>query len=204
MDYVWYLFRFDGRINRARYWQAALIIICWMIFLGLLLLGVAYLLGATMPKSFNFGPSRIFNIIDPESWQSLSSANPTALFIQIVETPLFLWVYLATSIKRLHDRDKSGWWIVPFCMLPSLVRQFDDRLGDSDAVILLSLIAFVFTVWGFVEMYCLKGTKGTNRFGTDPLAPPDLRPGWAQQSELEFVAPGAGPSAGAHVKRGHA
>ena len=33
MDYVWYLFRFDGRINRARCWLALLIMICWMLFL---------------------------------------------------------------------------------------------------------------------------------------------------------------------------
>ena len=34
MDYVWYLFRFDGRINRAKCWLAILIIIsisfCWL------------------------------------------------------------------------------------------------------------------------------------------------------------------------------
>jgi len=49
------------------------------------------------------------------------------------------------------------------------------------------LNAFVFTIWGFVEMYCLRGTKGRNRFGPDPLAPRDTRPGWDQQSEIEMV-----------------
>ena len=29
MDWVWYLFRFDGRINRAKYWLAGLIMVCW-------------------------------------------------------------------------------------------------------------------------------------------------------------------------------
>jgi uncharacterized membrane protein YhaH (DUF805 family) len=109
MDYVWYLFRFDGRINRARCWLAGLIIISWMIFLGGVMLGTAHLLGATIPETVNFGPNLIFNILDPKAWRSLSSANFTALFIQTVGTPLFLWVYVATSVKRLHDRDKSGW-----------------------------------------------------------------------------------------------
>ena len=27
MDWTWYLFRFDGRINRARLWQALLIVL---------------------------------------------------------------------------------------------------------------------------------------------------------------------------------
>ena len=61
MDYVWYLFRFDGRINRARCWLAGLIIVCWMIFLSLVLFGVAYLFGATMPDQFNIGPNGIFD-----------------------------------------------------------------------------------------------------------------------------------------------
>ena len=74
---------------------------------------------------------------------------------------MFLWIYLATSVKRLHDRDKSGWWIVPFFALPCLYSQFGDRTGDwlgEWAAMLLGLIAFVFSVWGFVEMYCLRGT----------------------------------------------
>jgi uncharacterized membrane protein YhaH (DUF805 family) len=202
MDYVWYLFRFDGRINRARCWLAGLIIISWIIFLSLVLIGVAHLLGATLPDKLNFGPNEIFNIVDPKAWRSLPSVNLTALFIQAVETPLLLWVYVATSVKRLHDRDKSGWWLLLFFVLPGLYSQVGGRLGDSWFAEVLGFSAFVIGVWGFVEMYCRKGTKGTNRFGSDPLALPDTRPGWDQQSELEFVPHSAGPSPGPHVKRG--
>jgi uncharacterized membrane protein YhaH (DUF805 family) len=191
MDYVWYLFRFDGRINRARCWLAGLILISWMIFLALLLAGIAHLFGATMPHEINFGPNEIFGVLDPQVWRSLPKTNLTALMIHTVITPLALWVYLATSAKRLHDRDKNGWWIVLFFVLPCLYGQFgarlEDWLGDSYFAILPSTIAFVFSVWGFVEMYCRKGTTGTNRFGADPLAPIDTRPPWDQQSEVEMV-----------------
>lgn len=203
MDYVWYLFRFDGRINRARCWLAVVIIICWMLFLSLMLFGAAHLFGATMPEQFNIGPNRIFDFIDPAAWRSLPPANYTALFIQTVETPLFLWVYLATSVKRLHDRDKSGWWMVPFFVLPGLYSQFGDRLGDSWFNVLFGLSAFAFTVWGFVEMYCLRGTKGTNRFGADPLAPIDTRPAWDQQSKIEMVTLKASPPPVWRVKPGY-
>lgn len=203
MDYVWYLFRFDGRINRARCWLAGLIIISWIIFLSLVLFGVAYLFGATMPKTVNFGPNLIFNILDPKAWRSLSSANITVLFIQTVGTPLFLWVYAATSVKRLHDRNKSAWWLLLFFALPGL---FGGRLGDwlgDWATMLFSLNAFVFSVWGFVEMYCLRGTKGTNRFGADPLAPIDTRPAWDQQTEIEMVPLKASPPPVWRVKPGY-
>jgi uncharacterized membrane protein YhaH (DUF805 family) len=203
MDYVWYLFRFDGRINRARCWLAGLIIVCWMIFLSLVLFGAAHLFGATMPEQFNISPNRIFELIDPATWRSLSSVNLTNVLVQTVETPLFLWVYLATSVKRLHDRDKSGWWIVVFFVLPCLYSQFGDRLGDSWGTMLFGLSAFVFSVWGFIEMYCLRGSRRTNRFGADPLAPLDTCPGWDQNTEIEMVPHKAGPPPVWRVKPGY-
>ena len=206
MDYVWYLFRFEGRINRARCWLAGLIMVCWMIFLSLVLFGLAHLFGATMPKEFNVGPNLIFDFIDPANWRSFPTANYAALLIQAVETPLFLWVYAATSVKRLHDRNKSGWWLLLFFAMPGMYSQFgariSDRLGDSAAMV-FGLNALVFSIWGFIEMYCLKGTKGTNRFGADPLAPPDTRPGWDQQTEIEMVPLKASPPPVWRVKPGY-
>lgn len=207
MDYVWYLFRFEGRINRAKCWLAVLISICWMIFLCLTLMGIAHLFGAELPSKLSFSTEQIFNVVDPEAWRSLSSANRTSLLIYVIGTPLLLWVYLATSIKRLHDRNRSSWWMLLFFVMPGLYSQFGDRLedlfGDSYFANLPGLNAFVFTVWGFVEMYCLKGTAGPNRFGADPLAPVDTRPAWDQQSEIEMVPHKAGPPPVWHVKPGY-
>jgi len=52
--------------------------------------------------------------------------------------------WLATLIKRLHDRDKSGWWMVPFFFIPGLYEQFAERLPDSYLVLPLAVIVFVF------------------------------------------------------------
>lgn len=51
---------------------------------------------------------------------------------------------LAVAVRRLHDSDKSGWFL---------------------------LLAFV-PLGGFVLLvfYCLDGTPGTNRYGPDPKA----------------------------------
>lgn len=50
---------------------------------------------------------------------------------------------IAVSIRRLHDTDRSGWWI---------------------------LIGFVPLVGGIVLLVfmCLDGTAGTNQYGPDP------------------------------------
>ena len=58
MDWTWYLFSFNGRINRAKLWLALLVILCWMIFLGLLVVAIGSLFGAA--KSFSFDVSDIF------------------------------------------------------------------------------------------------------------------------------------------------
>jgi len=47
---------------------------------------------------------------------------------------------LAVSVRRLHDTDRSGWW---------LLISFIPLIG-----------AIVLIVW-----YCTKGTEGANRFG---------------------------------------
>ena len=122
---------------------------------------------------------------------------------------MFLWIYLATAIKRLHDRDRSGWWIVPFFVVPGLFSQFSDLLPDSNWVLAIVLVMQISWLWGFVEMFCLHGSLGSNRFGPDPLAEvednsastPPSQKGWDQQSELEIVPPSASPPGGMHVKR---
>ena len=53
---------------------------------------------------------------------------------------------LAVTVRRLHDTDSSGWWIL---------------LG------LIPLIGMVvLIVW-----WCQKGSRGYNRFGADPVQP---------------------------------
>jgi len=202
MDFLWYLFSFQGRINRAKFWLATLIIFCWMIFLAILTVAATVSLGGTAPMTINFDIDDIFGILDPASFRSLSSTNPAALFLHVIGTPLFVWVYLATAAKRLHDRDRSGWWMVLLFVIPGLYGQFEDRLGDSTAVSLLRLAAGCLTICGVITLYFLKGDTGSNRFGSDPLEPIETGPRWVQASELQFVPHGAGPPPGAHVKRG--
>jgi uncharacterized membrane protein YhaH (DUF805 family) len=66
--------------------------------------------------------------VDPEAYRSLTWADLPRLLVKLVGTSLLMWVYFATAIKRLHDRDKSGWWMVPFFAVPGLYNQFADRL----------------------------------------------------------------------------
>jgi uncharacterized membrane protein YhaH (DUF805 family) len=59
---------------------------------------------------------------------------------------LLLWPAVAVSVKRWHDRNRSGWWI------------------------LINLLPIIGWAWALIENGLLRGTAGPNRFGADPLA----------------------------------
>src|SRR5262249_14913885 len=159
-----YLFKFEGRINRAKYWLAGLIILCWMISLMLLLyMPVGYFFG--WPEELNFSLENIFAIFDPKSFQGLSRADVSLIVVNVLTRLLFLWVFLATSVKRLHDRDMSGWWIIPFFAVPGLYHQFADRLPHGYLIIFVTWPIVACHIWGIVELYFRAGTHWTNRFG---------------------------------------
>jgi uncharacterized membrane protein YhaH (DUF805 family) len=213
MDYFWFLFRFEGRINRAKYWLSLLIVVCWILFVLMVLAGLAKLVGitdhrlsigiSTVSAAWHFAAG-LFRGAEP-----MSAATLFHLLFYTVTLPVmaaFTWAYAATSIKRLHDRNKSGWWIVAFLILPSLLNTLWDWPDSPTLALLVSALALVLGVWGFVELLCLPGTHAPNRFGPDPLAPREPGPQssvrWDQQSELEFVPLSASPSPSSHGKRG--
>jgi uncharacterized membrane protein YhaH (DUF805 family) len=215
MDWTWYLFRFDGRINRALLWQALLIVALLAGLLGLIGQAIHVASGekaftSRLTLDFDFALDDLFKLVDPRAYRALASLDRTDLILKSSGLAVFAWIFLATAIKRLHDRNRSGWWIVLFIFMPGLFSQFSDLLPDANWTLPFVLTASTLWLWGLAEMFCVPGTSGHNRFGPDPLAETDDRPAsasspaksWDQQSELEFVPPSASPPGGMHVKRG--
>jgi uncharacterized membrane protein YhaH (DUF805 family) len=150
MDWQSLFFSFRGRINRAKYWLAALVFVIADAVLGL----VGWVLGNSL------------------TFQILSSVVNLAVFI----------AGIAVCIKRLHDRDRSGWWLLLFYGGPGVVVIIGlvvfwaaaDAVGMTAAwanlgLRLCLLGGFALGIWGFVEIGCRRGTAGYNRFGPDPL-----------------------------------
>ena len=213
MDWTWYLFRFDGRINRALLWQA-LLIVALLIALLENIGPIVGLLDGTRSAAklgiefdFDFGLDVLFRVVDRDAWRLLASTDSLTLILKGFGTPLFLWIFLATAIKRLHDRDRTGWWILPFFFVPNLLLHLSDRLPAWLSPV--DWISYGLWLWGLVEMFIVPGTSGINRFGPNPLTDPedDSRTtlpvkGWDQQRQIEIVPPSASPPGGMHVKRG--
>jgi uncharacterized membrane protein YhaH (DUF805 family) len=192
MDWNWFLFSFEGRINRAKAWLAAFIWFATVFsFMTILLWVIAGILRASGNDS---------HLV------STRTMPPAFYLLGLPLLVIGVWLFAATTVKRLHDRDKSGWWMAPFFIAPGLLNKLSDWLDNPLLASLVGALGFGLSVWCFVELFCLRGTRGPNRFGPDPLAPVipvETGPSWDQQSELEFVPHGAGPSPGPHVKRGH-
>jgi uncharacterized membrane protein YhaH (DUF805 family) len=137
------LFSFQGRLNRKPYWMTVVAVTVASIIVLLFILVIIR--------------------------EHLEVVGLMILVFIILYIPL-IWIVLALAAKRLHDRDKSAWWLLVFYAIPAILNIVGNRLENEG--IILYLISFCITVWAFVELGCLRGTRGPNRFGPDPLSAP--------------------------------
>ncbi|VUD59154.1 Inner membrane protein YhaH [Thalassocella blandensis] len=72
------------------------------------------------------------------------SESIVGILTLIVYIPI-IWISFAVQIKRWHDRDKSGWWV------------------------LITLVPVIGSLWALIENGFLAGDEGPNRFGVPRL-----------------------------------
>jgi uncharacterized membrane protein YhaH (DUF805 family) len=78
---------------------------------------------------------------------------------------------VGVGIKRLHDRNKSTWWLILFYLGPLIAFYGAHLLDGGTAAAVLSAAGFVILIWAIVELGALRGSIGTNPHGPDPVAP---------------------------------
>jgi uncharacterized membrane protein YhaH (DUF805 family) len=153
MDLTTLLFSFSGRINRGKFWLANLI----------------YILVSTV---FVIACIGWLGGVNPDNLFSLAGG---ALGIWAAALILFAagtWSGLATGIKRLHDRGKSGWWILLFWLGPSVLGSANSTMPDTTGAMILPFAGTIVGIWGLIELGFLRGTRGPNIYGPDPLEIP--------------------------------
>lgn len=135
-------FDFAGRSRRMEYWM----FIVFMTIVGLVLAGPLFFDAVTMDAADPLAAEA-----DPFAGAGTLSVigfSLYALFFLAIFIPS-----LAVTIRRLHDRDLSGWWYLGFIV--------------ASLVPLLGIIASI----AFLVVMFLPGTQGPNRFGPDPKDP---------------------------------
>ena len=80
------------------------------------------------------------------------------------------WAALAVGSKRLHDRDKSAWWLLLFLVAPIVLHAIG-RHAAAPGGRIVGLAGTAIWLWAVVELGFLPGTAGPNRFGPDPVPP---------------------------------
>ena len=121
------LFSFTGRVSRGSIWLLMLAAIVILVPINLVIYFVMQGL-SDQDGNLSMGPLTL----------SLLAIAYACIYVVVGI------IGVAFQVRRCHDRDRSGWFILLW-LLPIL------------------------NIWGFIEMYLLAGTTGSNRFGPDPL-----------------------------------
>ncbi|GEM_PF-3286993 len=104
-----------------------------------------------------------------------------ALILSEILIAFMLVALFSLFIRRLHDHDLSGWWVLPLpvyllCSLPNHIHWIMQRLEPKPFIPApdLPLWVDVLGIGAFIIMVALMlgtGTTGPNRFGPDPRDP---------------------------------
>jgi uncharacterized membrane protein YhaH (DUF805 family) len=110
------------------------------------------------------------------------TGNPVLALLPSLFQLIMFWPHFAILIKRIHDRNKSGWLVwalyVPliFTMIFLVGAIIATAASATGAAMTLGIITGVFGfasfcvgVWFFVEFGCMPGTVGVNKYGPDPV-----------------------------------
>jgi uncharacterized membrane protein YhaH (DUF805 family) len=154
-----FLFSFKGRFNRGKYW---LFVLLYVIALVVIIAAGGSLMLAGAEQGGLGG--------------MLFSGGLFAILLLVFIIFAFV-ASIAVSVKRLHDRNKSGWWLLIFFLGPGLLSGIGGAMNPSPvevsgAGLLFALLSLAIAIWAFVELGCLRGTVGDNRYGPDPVATP--------------------------------
>jgi len=164
-----------GRIRRWHWWIATLLItlIDYMLSIPLL-----WLLGG-----------------DPNYYWNDALPTKEVALADIIAFLATLHFSLAVDIKRIHDRGRSAYFLVPLYLF-SLALIFSqsldwsqgirwlitNQLKDSlpfEAYVLAAffVVMLIYSLWMLIELGIKKGAIGESKYGPDPLAtvtpPPD-------------------------------
>jgi uncharacterized membrane protein YhaH (DUF805 family) len=104
------------------------------------------------------------------SWTMFGALMFTfALAACLVGTALIL-------VRRMHDRNRSAWWVVVFAAGPIGLLSVGETLLEtrtsSNALLALpiTIAGLGLCIWSWLEFGILRGTRGPNRYGPEPSA----------------------------------
>jgi uncharacterized membrane protein YhaH (DUF805 family) len=161
------LFSFTGRLNRARFWLASIL----LIVVSLVLLPISALSWVLIETS----PLSLLALVAVKGWSVMPTASAGLLLVSFLYLLvsfaglLVTFASFAVATKRLHDRNKSAWWWLLFALVPLILSTIAYYTDPVEVRPILVLACLAIDIWLLVELGFLRGTAGPNRYGPDPL-----------------------------------
>lgn len=160
MSTTQWLFSFYGRIGRGRWWAGIAATLTGIVATVLVLTLISEIIARML------GP-------DPSIYGVIYNLGYA---IGIGAMVLFIYVYTALSVKRLHDLDFSGWWIILphglFFIGAGMLGAVSERSGafDQGTATVLWFFGLVLMIGPALCLGSLPGKAGIIRPGADPRA----------------------------------
>ena len=152
-----------GRINRSTYWLKGILLlnVIWVaIWIGLFAIAILQARNSVnLPYGIEFIDS-IPYLIEHIAYD-LDDEYMWLVLFAIASWFIYIWNGFAIIVKRLHDRDKSAWWILLWMAI--------SVIGGA---VTFGIASIAVAIWSFVELGCLAGTPGPNRYGYYSYAQP--------------------------------
>jgi uncharacterized membrane protein YhaH (DUF805 family) len=148
------MFSFEGRLRRQDFWICTLILwgVSIVSFVACFSVAFAPLMALGMDAEKTGG-----QIDDAAALAAMMPFIPVILIFGLLQLAM-IWPSTAIQVKRLHDRDQSGWMV--------LIIIFGRLLGWIPLLgVIPALGAFLF--W-LINLGILEGTPGPNRYGQSP------------------------------------
>jgi uncharacterized membrane protein YhaH (DUF805 family) len=167
-----YLFGFNGRINRAKWWIFALIAIVYTVIIQYVVMRniavtfIIYLL-LQVPLWYVAVAVNIKRLHDRNKgaiWALLFPGIP--IVISAYTTYLSWGAYAAVSAMSQATTQEE----MQAAATAAQEAAQGMMAGMGSMYWVLLIIELVAVVWAIVELGCLKGTTGDNQYGPDPLA----------------------------------
>lgn len=139
-SFTWFFLSLRGRISRQEYWLG---------YFGVIILYIV-LINVLTPVFVDWQrPYR--------TWWYRDELDAAMAWPKVWLAAAFTWPMATLYVKRLHDMNMSAWWLISMPFLSWLAST-------------LNASALQYTMWACIfGLGMLPGTRGDNRFGSDPV-----------------------------------
>ncbi len=133
-------FMWDGRATRKEYWKVVLKLVGSIVLVGIITVGLV-----------------------------IADVNGKVVFtLTFLSSAILGLCSIPVSVRRLHDLGFSGLLLLPAICI-GITSEVCRSSGDSGAGQVLNVIGMIVNLLLGIPMGFMRGTKGPNKYGVDPL-----------------------------------